>query len=186
MSKRREAAKGQSIASHNEWVNILCDCLILLVPVWVRVPMPISLLLYFSFFRFYFLPFTFSFLSFLFFCPGQSGSAQIAAKHIQLWYKLLKIPPTLPCWRWKGTEIKKNGLKRTGKPDENTKSEMVRVNPFFFLYCFFLSFLLSLSLIRSLSLSLSPPFPLSFSLSPPLSLPLCVKSWTSNKLMNID
>ena len=182
MSKRREAAKGQSIASHNEWVNILCDCLILLVPVWVRVPMPISLLLYFSFFRFYFLPFTFSFLSFLFFCPGQSGSAQIAAKHIQLWYKLLKIPPTLPCWRWKGTEIKIKRIKTDREAGRKQKSEMVRVNPFFFLYCFFLSFLLSLSLILSLSLS----FPLSFSLSPPLSLPLCVKSWTSNKLMNID
>lgn len=152
MSKRREAAKGQSIASHNEWVNILCDCLILLVPVWVRVPMPISLLLYFSFFRFYFLPFTFSFLSFLFFCPGQSGSAQIAAKHIQLWYKLLKIPPTLPCWRWKGTEIKIKRIKTDREAGRKQKSEMV------LLYCFFLSFLLSLSLSLSQKRTFDEPW----------------------------
>ena len=185
MSKRREAAKGQSIASHNEWVNILCDCLILLVPVWVRVPMPISLLLYFSFFRFYFLPFTFSFLSFLFFCPGQSGSAQIAAKHIQLWYKLLKIPPTLPCWRWKGTEIKKKRIKTDREAGRKHKiGDGASQSVLFSLL--FLSFFPSLSLSHSRSLSLSLSFPLSFSLSPPLSLPLCVKSWTSNKLMNID
>ena len=159
MSKRREAAKGQSIASHNEWVNILCDCLILLVPVWVRVPMPISLLLYFSFFRFYFLPFTFSFLSFLFFCPGQSGSAQIAAKHIQLWYKLLKIPPTLPCWRWKGTEIKKR-IKTDREAGRKHKiGDGASQSVLFSLL--FLSFFPSLSL--SFALSLSP------SLSPSLS-----------------
>ena len=116
----------------------------------------------FSVFRFPFPPFTFSFLSFHLFCPGQSGSGQIAAKHMAM------VPSQNPAdnantmltkgGRWKDMEINKNFTDREAGGKRNPRW-CKSIRSLFFMVSFFPPFFLAFLFSLLISPSLSPTLP---------------------------